>query len=238
MRWWTRLHGAVLLPGLLVAVLTAGCVFSASSGGDDAEDGADYPARTHPDSTLAKLVRAYRDMDAEAYLDCLSDSLVFHLNEDLLGVDPELPETWGRAAETALHEYMFSDTSDVESIELTLTQFGDPEEIPAQRHPDSSMYRYRKNVNLWVHMSGWLTYWANCGGEFVLQIDPDETGPWGEPLWEVVEWHDVDQHTGATREECTWSDVKALFLRASGWPVLDRASDGSGVKTARKPAPE
>jgi ketosteroid isomerase-like protein len=56
---------------------------------------------------LYNLRKAYGNMDADAYLDGLAEDFIFYLNPDDLTGNPTLPEYWGRAAETTIHENMF-----------------------------------------------------------------------------------------------------------------------------------
>jgi ketosteroid isomerase-like protein len=56
---------------------------------------------------LYNLRKAYGNMDADAYVDGLAEDFIFYLNPDDLTGNPTLPEYWGRAAETTIHENMF-----------------------------------------------------------------------------------------------------------------------------------
>jgi hypothetical protein len=208
----TRVARRAAALSLAALVLTVtGC--SSSLGPDDGPSGDVYPARTHPDSTIAKLARAYRRMDAEAYLDCLAADFIFFLNGDDIAANPNLPDYWGKAQEREIHEKMFSDSSDVQSVWLTLTQFGQPCPVanPVPGEPD--LWEYCENTDLWVHLPNDLTYWANAGAAFLLRVNPDSTGPAGESTWEIAEWQDVNKFTGKRGEEsASWGRIKACFL--------------------------
>lgn len=208
----------------LAVLLSAGCIFSSSDSDDDAGEALPpYPERTSPENVLEKLEWAYEHRDLDAYTDCLADSLfTFWLNPDDLWGDPSLPTCWGRETERTLHENMFAAESNVDSLSLTLVQYGDATEIPAPAPGDPSMWQYDENVVLWVYLNypSGMRLLADCGATYIFRVDTDETGDEGETLWEIVEWYDLDgwhgrSHTEARREEtseeCTWGSIKAMY---------------------------
>ena len=168
-----------------------------------------YTIRDSPEHALEKLVEAYTLMDADAFIDCLSDTFTFWLNEQDVIDDPTLPWYWDVSTETSIHWNMFGDSS-VESIQLTLTQYGDPIELSPGVLGRSSDWVYRENYDLRVYMSGSFQFWANAGAVFRLAVDPNETGPSGEELWEVSRWSDVDSFDTPV-EHTSWGRLKALF---------------------------
>jgi len=212
---------AALLTAVVFAGSLSGCwnPFAPKSGdGGGGEDDFEYKLRTSPENVVYNLMNAYERMDAAKYLECLAEDFIFFLNEEDTA-EPDLPDYWGKAEETAIHERMFSDTTDVQSIELTLTQFGGPEEVPGEFPEDPPRYLYKQNVDLWVHLPNEVTLWANAGATFLFDRDPDETGPSGQELWHVVEWQDVEKFGTkliTPREgevPISISELKAKYLR-------------------------
>jgi len=212
---------AVVLTAVVFVGGLSGCwnPFAPKKGGGGGDTEFEYKERTSPENVIYNLTGAYENKSAEKYLECLAEDFIFFLNEDDIAVNPELPQYWGKAQERAIHENMFADTTDVQSVELTLTQFGQPNPVqnPIPGEPD--LWEYYQNVDLWVHLPDELTYWANAGGTFLFDRDPTETGPNGEELWEIVEWQDVDKFTGkliASGEGETpvsFTGLKAMYLR-------------------------
>ena len=47
--------------------------------------------------------------------------------------------------------------------------------------------------------------------QFIFQLDPDEVGPSGEDLWEVVNWWDVERFEVSPAESSSWGAIKALY---------------------------
>jgi len=168
-----------------------------------------YPIRDTPEHTLAKLVEAYIAMDAEAYIDCLSDTFTFWLNEQDVIDDPTLPWYWEVATETGIHWNMFND-SWIDSIELTLTQYGDAIELPPGVPGRPSAWKYQENYDLWLHMPEAMFFRATEGAEFILAVDPNEVGPSGKELWEISRWEDVESFDTPV-EHTSWGAIKALF---------------------------
>ncbi len=186
-----------LAAGALTVIVVASVVgcwnpFAPESGGDTPPSKVQYKVRTTPDNVIYNLNTAYKWMNATEYLACLADNFEFVLNPDDVN-DPEnpLPETWGKQEERDIHEKMFSDTTDVDHVSLTLTNISidfDQGEDPYSQ--DDDRYTYLEGTDLRVVIGDW-TLVANADQEFVFQIDPNETGPDGETLWEIVEWYDI-----------------------------------------------
>jgi len=194
---------------LAVAVASSGC-FRTSSGPSDVEEEHAYPRRTSPAKALEKLVEAYEAMDAEAYLDCLAEEFEFILNPDDVA-DPmnDLPESWGKPEERTIHEAMFSDTLDVTNVDLTLTNVSSQwsqGEDPVD--PGDDTWEFIEQTDLRVRMGEWI-FLASADQLFTFQIDPNETGPEGQDLWEIAVWEDMGEQG---REESTWGGIKALFI--------------------------
>lgn len=183
-----------------------------------------YPLRASPDSLIAQFVWAYENMDLEVYLDCLADSMLFYLSERDVENDPELePGYWGKAVEQAIHESMFGDGPLSPSrIELRLTPVAIEtlRALGGQGRPIG--WRYREAVDLRIYIGVW-TYWATMPSLFEIRLDPDDVGPSGEPLFEIVEWQELDDWLGrAGREQTSWGAIKALYLGRGVKPLPER----------------
>jgi hypothetical protein len=148
-------------------------------------------------------------MDAGAYIDCLSDTFTFWLNPEAVAIDPELPDYWDLMSEEGIHWNMF-DTGWIDSVELTLTQYGDPVEIPGTTPGLRSSWEYQENYHLRLHLPQALLLWAREGAVFRFTVDPDEVGPSGEELWEISRWSDVEGFDTPV-EHTSWGRIKALF---------------------------
>lgn len=205
-----RFVGIVALTALTGA-LVSGCLFTTE--GNTPVD-APYPLRSSPDSLMAQFVWAYENMDLEAYLDCMADSLVFYLDPDEVECHPDLePGYWSKAVEETIHSRMFDEATGASSIALQLTTTG----IDTVSVPDKGGrgvgWEYTKAVDLRLHVGGTWTYWAAHPSVFVIREDPDDVGPNGETLYEIREWReDRYWQRGDRREEMSsWGAIKFLY---------------------------
>jgi len=176
---------------------------------DEPVDG--YPLRDSPGNALEKLRQAYEAMDADAYLDCLAEDLVFYLHPDDVGAEPWLPDCWGKAEERTIAHHMFADSVSIESVGLSFVHCGEELRAAAPRPGPPVRVVYHENYDLWLHLPSELSFWAHQGSSFLFQVDPDESGPGGEDLWEIVEWYDVDLFQPQPVEPASWSRIKRLF---------------------------
>ena len=175
-----------------------------------AREGARYPLRDSPETALEKLRQAYELMDAEAYLDCLAEDLIFYVNPNDWTNNTRLPPEWYKPDEMSMHHNMFSEFSDVEHVTLSFTQIGDWVEVP---NPESrNNWEYNGNYDLRLELLGGLKYVAQEGMTLLFHVDPDQVGPGGEELWDVLNWWDVDRFESSPVEPSTWGTIKALFL--------------------------
>ncbi len=159
---------------------------------------------------MAQFVWAYENMDLEAYLDCMADSLVFYLDPDEVENNPELePGYWSKAVEETIHARMFDGTAGASSISLTLTTTG----IDTVSIPDGLGrgvgWEYTKAVDLRVYVDGGWTFWASHPSVFVIRQDPDDVGPEGETLYEIWEWREVRYLQRG--QSMTWGAIKSLY---------------------------
>ncbi|MCD4690967.1 hypothetical protein K8S17_05840, partial [bacterium] len=182
------------------------------------EGAGDYPARTSCENVVEKLRQTYEAMDAAAFTDCLADTFVFWLNEDDVISDPSLPWYWELQTESEIAWNMFGVDTNILTTYITLTQFGDPVEIPSQGG-DESNWEYVYVADLWIYLPNDWAYRAGGAARFTLSVDPDATGPSGETLWEIVKWEDIHLEgalkrgtaSGERVEESTWGGIKALY---------------------------
>jgi len=171
--------------------------------------------RTSPAEVIDQLEAAYVAMDTMNYLDCLSDDFIFYPCEDDVQ-DPELdiPPEWYKPDERTMHENMFDEASDVESITLTLTNVSVEHIEGIPEDPSDDIYIYVEGVELRVNLYGGLTYLATAPSEFHLRVDADEEGPYGETMWDIYKWYDLGsggRGAVAGREESSWGSIKAMY---------------------------
>ena len=185
---------AVLALLAVFACVLGGCwnPFAPPGGGGGGDTSADYRVRTSPENVLHNIRTAYEYKNAFEYLDCLSEDFTFYPHEDDVN-DPEanIPPEWYKADETLMHNNMFDDNSNVDSITLTLTDRNVVHEVGDPQDPSDDVYIYIENVDLRVNQSGGLTLAATTPSEFRFRIDIDQTGPNGETLWEIFKWYDL-----------------------------------------------
>ncbi len=181
----------ILLAALALGL--AGCSLFAPEGGDPPGDGGGYKERTTCPNVIHNLIRSYQEMEADEYDLLFADGFEFWLNPGDLN-DPEnpLPASWGRTEDSEITHNMLDDGTDVITITLTLTQIGSEVEIPGPLPGDPSTWEYVYGVDLFVYLPADLTLWANAASRYTFAVDPNETGPNGETLWEVTKWEDID----------------------------------------------
>ena len=214
-----KLGVCVLLCAFAVAV--AGCwnPFAPDGGGGGPPDQVQYKVRSSCENVLYNLSTGYIYMNADEYLDCLAEEFVFYLNPDDWGnPQNDLPELWEKQEEEAIHRNMFADGSDVDGINLTLTNIQiahDPGEDPED--PSDDRWEYQEGVDLRVRTPPDLTYLATADQLFIFQIDPNEIGPDDETLYEVIEWHDLQPTCarpvppGPGEELISFGRLKAMY---------------------------
>ena len=172
--------------------------------------------RTSPAEVIDQLQAAYVAMDTLNYLDCLSGDFIFFPSEvDQQNPQDPLPDQWYKFDERSMHENMFDEEGYVTSIQLTLTNLSifwddqDPED------PLDDIYSHTEGVDLRVNVHGDHTYLATTPSAFILRVDQDEEGPYGEIMWEIYQWYNLDSERGGKgadgREDATWGGIKALF---------------------------
>lgn len=174
-----------------------------------------YPLRSSPENVLRKLNLAYVRMDAEAYLDCLAEDFIFFLNPDDLTEHPGLPEYWDKVEEATIHGHMFGEGTDVAGVMLVMTTQSSSCDEGDPGDPLDDTWTFLEAIDLRLQLPPDLTLHATSPSEFILGVDPDETGHGGQLLWEITRWHDIAVWTGrvpdAVRSGCSWTALKALF---------------------------
>jgi len=170
-----------------------------------------YPLRDSPANALEKLRQAYELMDPVAYLDCLAEDLLFYVNPEDLIDNPSWPPYWFKPDEASMHYNMFGAGTSIEYITLSFDQVGEPIEHPGPDPGQPSEWEYHENYDLTLHYFDGLTIISEAGAVFLLHVDPSESGPSGEDLWEVVNWWDVERFEVSPVESSSWAAIKALF---------------------------
>ena len=171
-----------------------------------------YAVRSSPDSVIANLATAYEHEDLEQYLNCLAEDFTFYLNPLLVEESEGLPFYWGKAYELVIHSNMFGAAGFVDNVDLELAAIGEPVEIPGELVTDPVCWEYRCSVDLCVVRLADFAYIATAPSVFVFQTDPDEVGPRGEALWEILLWYDLPDDDGRPVEDSSWTGIKLMFL--------------------------
>ena len=106
----------------------------------------------------------------------------------------------------------------VERIRLTLTTVHT--EFDPGVSPDTSddTWQYRVGVDLQVIVDSDeydepLILLANADQDFEFAVDPDETGPEGEDLWEIASWHDLEDGSRQRVQNRSWGNTKYFFYQ-------------------------
>jgi len=215
-----RLAVSVLLA--VFALTLGGCwnPFAPDPGDPQDPPNADYRDRLTPEDVIHNLKTAYIYMNAAEYLDCLSEDFIFYPNEDdVQNPELEIPDEWYKSDEQLMHQSMFAEDSDVESISLTLTNVSIDyvEGLPGD--PSDDIYIYVEDVDLRVNLYGGLTYLATADSEYHFRVDVDQQGEEGEIWWEVYLWYDLDTRGGSgvrddpNIEHVSLSELKSMFLQ-------------------------
>ena len=196
----------------ITALLLSGC--STGTGPDPLPE-PEYRDRLTPEDVLYNMELAYEEMDVEEYLDCLSVDFIFYPQQsDVQNPELEIPPEWYKTDERWMHENMFGEGSNVESISLTLTvsslvyDYG----IPADETDDTCICVV--DVDLRVRVVGDLTYLATGASQYHMRIDQDQTGPGDAHLWEMYLWYELGDPGRAAspdREESSWGGIKAMY---------------------------
>ncbi len=210
-----RLTPAVVLLSVLALSLTGCSLFAPPEGGDPPPTGGGYRERVTCENVVHNLIYSYEQMESEQYIACLDDSFTFVLNEEDVINDPLLPWEWNLDTEAAIARNMLDEGTNIQSIQLTLTQFGEEVEVEGPIPDEPYRWIYIYTVDLWVTLPDDFHYWANAAARFTFAIDDNETGPNGEMLWDILTWEDIEVEArppvpeGADRISIT--ELKTLF---------------------------
>ncbi|MFH1864586.1 MAG: hypothetical protein ABIK85_01760 [Candidatus Eisenbacteria bacterium] len=172
--------------------------------------------RTSPAEVIDQLEAAYVALDVTSYLDCLAEDFTFFPNDaDVQDPELDIPPEWYKSMEQIIHFNMFGGESNVASIQLTLTNaliFWDEQD---PENPLDDIYSLTEDADLRVTVLGNLTFVATDPSMYLLRVDPDEEGPYGEIMWEIYEWHDLGDPGGGGaseyREYTSWGGIKAMY---------------------------
>jgi hypothetical protein len=165
--------------------------------------------RTSPAEVIDQLSAAYVAMDTLNYLDCLSGDFIFYPCE------LEIPSEWYKPDERTMHENMFAEETNVESVTLTLTIASIEYDYGIPDDPLDDTCVCIVHVDLRLNLITGDGFLATAPSEFHLRVDQDEEGPYGETMWEIYEWYDLaGEGRGAVSgrvEDATWGSIKALY---------------------------
>ena len=195
-----RLAVIVLLAVLAFALSGCWNPFNPDEGDPTPVPDADYHVRVAPEDVLHNLETAYVWRNAAEYLDCLSEDFEFYPSDsDVHDPNEPLPAKWYKIDESNIHNSMFDDGSNVESIRLTLTITSHviDEGIPEDPYDDTAVYQV--GVDLRLNLIAGVTYQATAPSEYHMRIDMDQEGPNGELLWEIFAWFDLETQDVADR---------------------------------------
>ncbi len=209
---------ALLCAVSCAAVLVGGC--STTSSGPDIPVDPEFRDRTSPENVLYNLELAYEEMDLEEYLDCLSvDFEFFPCQDDVNNPDLNIPAVWWKVHEQEMHENMFADSSDVESITLTLTVASIVPDGGIPDDPLDDTCVCMVDVDLRVTLITGDGFLATAPSEFRMRIDVDQPNPVPDPddelWWEICHWYDLGGggrgNVSGRVEDATWGSIKALY---------------------------
>lgn len=206
---------------LLLALFTlglGGCwnPFAPDSGDQVPVDPADYHERVSPEDVLHNLKTAYIWQDADEYLDCLAEGFIFftaEADQDPSNEDP-LDPYWYKPTEEAYHRAMFASPV-VEEITLTLTHIS-VDSLEALDGSGDTWYEYYEAVDLLLIETGENGWLATLPSLFYFRRVDGQQSSTGQPLWEIIEWHDnpynVTPKLGETDDEIvTLGRLKTMF---------------------------
>ena len=196
----------------IAALVLVGC---STGTGPDPIPGPEYRDRLTPEDVLYNIRLAYVEMDVEEYLDCLATDFIFHPDQrDVQNPELEIPPEWYKTDERAMHEHMFDEESNVESISLTLTVSSLVYDYGIPGDPEDDTCECVVEVDLRVSVSGNLTYLVTAASRYLMRIDQDQPGPGGAHLWEIYVWYDLGDPGRAANpavEDSSWGVIKALY---------------------------
>ena len=199
----------IFITALLTAVV-ATLVGCSNSSGPSASD---YLDPTSPENVLLNLERAYGERDLDEYLDCMSEDFKFHFTEEDQQGWPQLPPWFYKSDEQQVHENMFGDEWNVESIHLTLT-VASVETIPGGDLRTDDDVVIHAEADLMVNL-GDLSYLATNSQDFYFRTVAGSEEREGRVLWEMFDWHDLDRRDNGGRvEEAGWGGIKYCFLES------------------------
>lgn len=220
----------ILLIGLFVAVLLAGCsdsqVVTCSSCG-----GPPYRSLADRDDVLFNLELAYNESNLDEFTRLLDDNFVFHFSDSDVQNGNVPVAQWNGPDELAATDNLFNGGNlppglpPASKIDLTLyfTDGDDDWQAVAppdpQQYPNETWYVQRIGYSLTVS-AGFNTY--TTGNPFVTEFTIRPVDDNGTTVWRIVSWTDASDVPLLRREQTdaaarafidgtTWGAVKELF---------------------------
>ena len=169
-------------------------------------------------------------MNLVDYMDCLSEDFVFYPDErDVQDPELDIPSEWYRSTEQIIHTNMFDPAGPVSDVQLTLTTADVFWDVQDPENPLDDIYSHTEYVDLRVSMPGPMIYLATASSMYFLRVDRGEVGPYGESMWEIFQWYDLDEG-GCARPvlPTSWGELKALFLDIDYARAVRRPTGPSG----------
>ena len=184
---------------------------------------AEYRDRLTPEDVLHNINTAYIYRNVDEYLDCLSEDFIFYPDErDVQNPELEIPPEWYKVDEGSMHQNMFAENSNVESIDLTLTVSSLVYDDGIQEDPLDDTAVCVVDVDLRVRVIGDLTYLATAQSQYNMRIDVDQPNeppdPDGTLWWEIYLWYDLGDPGRDGREDgpgvqrVSLGEFKSLYM--------------------------
>jgi hypothetical protein len=198
----------------IVALLTAGVAGLVGCSNSSGPSGSGYLEPTSPENVLLNLERAYGERDLDEYLACLSEDFKFHFSEEDQQGWPQLPPWFYKSDEQQVHENMFGDEWNVESITLYLSPTS-VETIPGgdsgTRTGDTVVVLVETDLR--VNKLGGVCWLCSSPQEFRFREVEGSRESGGRALWEMFEWHEFEyDDAGGRVEDAGWGGIKYTFL--------------------------
>ena len=164
-----------LAVGLVLLLGGVGCIFD-----PDQEPGEPEDLLATPEGVLTQLAQAYQNKDIDRYLECMVDTVEFHLvPRDVNDAWPS--PSWGKVEEERFHRNMFNQMDHIE-----LAMVGDYA-TKIQESPET--WRLYREYDLLVWESETELFQMGVGygwAEFVVQKGSDER-------FRITDWYDLEQ---------------------------------------------
>jgi hypothetical protein len=136
--------------------------------------------------TMSRVLAAYAERDADAYLDCLSEDFLFVPDPDAIGPFGVGPlEPWGKARAEAIHRRMFSTDPDTpEFWDIDVQRWGPPFRVEDPER--SGWIGCRFNVRIETRIRDQSVRAESGHTVYVQAADPEV----GSGRWKIVRWEE------------------------------------------------